>query len=90
MISKKLLKNNGLLAIVHRPDRLVEIFETMRKNNIEPKKIQFCYSKKGDNCNLILVEGSKNGKVGLKILEPLIIHEDNGNYKEEINKMFRE
>lgn len=37
-ISRKLLKNNGILALVHRPERLVEIIEEMRKNNIEPKK----------------------------------------------------
>ena len=40
-ISKKLLKNKGNLAIVIRPDRLIEIIELMRKNNIEPKRIKF-------------------------------------------------
>ena len=88
-ISRKLLKNNGVVAIVHRPDRMLEIFECMKKNNIEPKKIQFVYPKKGTKCNLILVEGSKNGKSGIEILEPLIVHENNGDYTEEVKNKFR-
>ena len=40
-ISKKLLKNNGVVAIVHRPERLVDIIQSMLDNNITPKKIQF-------------------------------------------------
>lgn len=88
-ISRKLLKNNGVLALVHRPDRMIEIFDTMRKNNIEPKRIQFIYPKYGEDCNLILVEGTKNGKLGLKILEPLIVHDTDGNYTQEVKVLFR-
>ena len=88
-ISRKLLKNNGVLALVHRPDRMIEIFDTMRKNNIEPKRIQFIYPKYGEDCNLILVEGAKNGKSGIKILKPLIVHDKEGNYTEEVKRLFR-
>lgn len=88
-ISRKLLKNNGVLALVHRPDRMIEIFDTMRKNNIEPKRIQFIYPKYGEDCNLILVEGTKNGKSGIKILEPVIVHDKEGNYTEEVKRLFR-
>ena len=88
-ISRKLLKNNGVLALVHRPDRMIEIFDTMRKNNIEPKKIQFIYPKYNTDCNLILVEGTKNGKSGVKILEPLIVHDEDGNYTEDVKRLFR-
>ena len=50
-ISKKLLKNNGVLGIVHRTERLVDIIESMRKNNIEPKRVQFVYPKKNMEAN---------------------------------------
>ena len=59
-IAKKLLKNNGYIAIVHRPDRLVDIITTMRKYNIEPKKVQFIYPKTNMEANILLVEGIKN------------------------------
>lgn len=88
-ISKKLLKNNGIISIVHRSERLVEIIELMRKNNIEPKKIRFVYPKMNCDCNIILVEGAKNGNPGLKILPPLYVHDENGNYLEEIQNMFQ-
>ena len=87
-ISKKLLKNNGVLGIVHRPDRLVDIIEIMRANNIEPKKIQFIYPKHGEEANVLLIEGRKNGKSGLKILDPLYAHNKDGSYTKEIKKMF--
>jgi tRNA1(Val) A37 N6-methylase TrmN6 len=87
-IAKKLLKNNGVIAIVHRPERLVEIIEEMKKNNIEPKRVQFVYPKKNMEANIMLIEGSKNGKPGLKILPPLYTHLANGDYTEEIKKYF--
>lgn len=87
-ISRKLLKNNGVVAIVHRPDRLVDILCSMRNHNIEPKKIRFVYPKVGKEANMILVEGRKNGNPGLKILENLIVHDENGEYTKEVLKYF--
>lgn len=87
-VSKKLLKNNGIIAIVNRPERLIEIIDSMKKNNIEPKKIQLVYPKKGKEANILLIEGAKNGKPGIKILPPLLAHEENGNYTKEIKKYF--
>lgn len=87
-ISKKLLKNNGVIAIVHRPERLISIIEAMKNNNIEPKKIQFVYPKINSNSNILLIEGSKNGKEGLKVLPPIYTHEENGEYTEAIKKYF--
>ena len=88
-IAKKLLKNNGNMAIVHRPERLIDIIEEMRKNNIEPKKIQFVYPGINKESNILLIEGVKNGKPGLKILKPLYSHLDNGEYTDEIKQYFK-
>ena len=87
-IAKKLLKNNGVIAIVHRPERFVEVVEEMKKNNIEPKKVQFVYPKKNMEANIMLIEGSKNGKPGLKILPPIYSHQDNGEYTDDVKKYF--
>ena len=86
--AKKYLKNNGVFAMVHRTDRLIEIIEEMRNNNIEPKKIQLIYPKEHTNSNMVLIEGKKNGNPGLIIKEPLIIHDENGEYLEEIKALF--
>ena len=87
-ISRKLLKNGGVVSIVHRPDRLIDIISVMRENNIEPKRLRFIYPKEGRECNMILVEGSKNGKTGLKILPPLITHNSDGSYTKEVLEYF--
>lgn len=87
-VAKKLLKNNGIIGIVHRPERLIEIIEIMRANNIEPKKVRFVYPKIDEEANILLIEGRKNGKPGLKILPPLYVHEDNGDYTKEVLKYF--
>lgn len=89
-ISRKLLKNNGVVAVVHRPDRLIDIICLMRSYNIEPKRIRFVYPKIGSEANMVLVEGRKNGNVGLKVLNPLYCHDDNGDYSLEVIKYFGE
>ena len=88
MISRKLLKNGGVVAVVHRTDRLIDIILSMRSNNIEPKRIQLVYSHVGDMSNMVLVEGSKNGRPGLKILPPLYTHNDDGSYTSSVMKYF--
>ena len=87
-ISKKLLKNGGSLCLVHRTDRIIEIIELMKENNIEPKRIRFIYPKWDKESNLVLIDGRKNAKPGLKLLSPLIIHNDDGSYTAEVLKMF--
>jgi len=87
-ISKKILKNNGVVAIVHRPERLIEIVEVMKKNNIEPKRVQFVYPKVNKRANILLIEGVKNGKPGLEIMAPLYSHNEYGEYTDEIKKIF--
>lgn len=87
-ISSYILKTNGTMALVHRPERLMDILFLMRKYNIEPKKMRFVYSKEKRDANMVLVEGSKNGKAGLKMLAPLIVYDNNGEYTEEVRKMF--
>ena len=86
--AKKILKNNGVIALVHRPDRLIEIIEQMKKCNIEPKRLQFIYPSEGKDSNMILIEGRKNGNPGLKVLPPLYVHDENGEYRKEILEMF--
>ena len=87
-IAKKLLKNNVNIAIVHRPERLSDIILEMKKNNIEPKRIQFVHPKKNADANILLIEGTKNGKPGIKILPPLFSHNEDGEYTDEIKKYF--
>ena len=82
------LKHGGTFAMVHRPDRLVDILEKMRKEKIEPKEITFVYPKINKEPNLILIKGVKNGKAFFKINKPLYVYDEDGNYTDEILKIY--
>ncbi len=86
--ARKLLKNGGALSIVHRPERLMEILLCAKEKNLEPKRIQFVYPKKGKEANIVLMEFIKNGNSGLKIEEPLYIYNEQGEYTEQMQKNF--
>jgi tRNA1(Val) A37 N6-methylase TrmN6 len=88
-IAKKYLDNDGIFAMVHRTDRLIEVIELMRKNSIEPKRLKLIYPKDDTNSNMFLIEGRKNGKCGLKVESPLYVHNEDGSYLDEINDLFR-
>ena len=88
-IAVKLLKNKGIIAIVHRPERMIDIIQSMKKYNIEPKKIRFVHPNKNKEANIILIEGRKNGQPGIKVLNPIYSHEKNGKYTNEIQKYFK-
>ena len=90
VIVKKLLKNNGNFAIVHRTDRLIEILSEFRKNNIEPKRVRFVHEKSNKESTLVLIEGQKNGKVGLKVENPFILYNEDGSETEEYKKLLVE
>ena len=87
-LARYLLKNNGVLAMIHRTDRLIEIIHLFEKYGLEVKKLRFIYPKIDTESNMVLIEGRKNGKVGLKLLPPLYAHYEDGSYTEEILKMF--
>lgn len=89
-VSKYLLKTNGKIAIVHRTERFMEIIEVMKKYNIEPKRVQFIYPNKTKDSDMVLIEGIKNGKKGLKILKPLYVYKEEGIYTDEVKSMFGE
>ena len=87
-ISKDLLKDKGEFYMVHRPERLVDIFELMRKYKIEPKILKMVYSYKNKEPKLILIKGVKNAKPFLKVESNLYIYEDTGEYTKELLKIY--
>ncbi len=79
--SSYLLKNKGRLAIVHRPDRLVELLVGCRQYKLEPKRLQFVHVEK-EKASLALVEAVKNGKPDLTVLSPITIEVNISNDRE--------
>jgi len=86
--SAKLLKDRGEFYMVHRAERIADIMCLLRKYRLEPKNIRFVHSKKDEKPNLILVKAIKYANEFLKIDNPLVIYDDEGNYTEEILKIY--
>ncbi|MBW9152380.1 tRNA1(Val) (adenine(37)-N6)-methyltransferase [Clostridium estertheticum] len=83
-----LLKDNGRMYMVHRPDRLADILCTMRKHRIEPKRIRMVHPSVNKAPNIVLIEGQRDGGSFLKWDPPLYVHVEDGGYTEEIKNMY--
>ena len=87
-ISAYLLKDYGEFFMIHKPERLVDIFSIMRKEKIEPKQIRFIYPNKNKKTNLVLIKGVKNGKSFLNFDDNLYVYNEDGTYTDEILKIY--
>ncbi len=87
-VSFDLLKDKGELYMVHRPERLVDIFSLMRKYKIEPKILRLVYSSENVSPKLVLIKAIKNAKPFLEVKPNLYIYDQNGEYTGEIKKIY--
>lgn len=83
-----ILDYHGKFTLIHRPDRLIEIIELMKKYKLEPKRLRMIHPKLNKPCHMILIEGKYQGNSGLIIEEPLYAHNDDGSYSDEVMEMF--
>jgi tRNA1Val (adenine37-N6)-methyltransferase len=86
----KMLKYGGRLYMVHRAERLADIFEAARGAHLEPKRIRFVHPRETDGANLVLLEFLKGGKALLKVERPLYVYDENGDRNEEIRRIYEE
>ncbi|EUJ36046.1 hypothetical protein BCAMP_11120 [Brochothrix campestris FSL F6-1037] len=76
--ASELTKQNGKVGMVHRPERLLEIIDLMRRYRLEPKRIQWVHPTQMKPANTILIEAIKDGKPGVVYEPPIFVHEDGG------------
>lgn len=87
-ISYKLLKSNGEFYLIHRAERIVDVLYNLRQYKLEPKILRFIQPNINKEPNLVLIKAVKNAGYQLKIEKPLIIYDENGNYTDEILKIY--
>ncbi len=85
--AKKVLKEHGNFCMVHRTDRLMDVLNAFKNNDIEPKRIKFIYENINKESFLFLIEGQRKGSVGLKIDKPLFLYDLDGNETLEYAKL---
>lgn len=86
--SAKMLKFNGRFYMVHRPFRLAEIFNTMMKYHIEPKRMRLVHPYADREPNMVLIEGLKGGKSRITIEKPLVVYKEPNVYTDEIYEIY--
>ena len=84
----KLLKNGGRFYMVHRPFRLAEIFCTLVKYDLEPKRMRLVYPYVDKEPNMVLIEALKGGNSRITCEPPLIVYKEQGVYTEEIYEIY--
>lgn len=62
------LKPRGRFALVHAPERLVDLLSALRGAGLEPKRLQFCRGREDKSPYAALVEAVKGGRPGLEIM----------------------
>ncbi|HEC2156172.1 tRNA1(Val) (adenine(37)-N6)-methyltransferase [Staphylococcus delphini] len=87
-VSNHLLKEGGRIVMVHRAERMLDLFESMRHYRIEPKRLHMIYSKPGKAAQTIVVEGRKGGRQGLDIAPPFYIYDAQGDYTPEMKEIY--
>lgn len=87
--TSKILKSRGKFYMIHRPFRLPEIFYTLMKYHLEPKRMRLVYPYVDKEPNMVLIEAMKGGNPRLKTEKPLIVYESPGVYTREILEHYR-
>jgi tRNA1(Val) A37 N6-methylase TrmN6 len=78
------LKPGGSFYMVHKPFRLVEIFEELRKRRLEPKRMQLVHPYIDKEPNMVLIEAVKGGNSMIKIDPPMVVYEAPGVYTRQL------
>ncbi|MDM8535806.1 tRNA1(Val) (adenine(37)-N6)-methyltransferase [Desulfobacterales bacterium HSG17] len=86
--ARKMLNISGSFLTIYPVERLAELLSMMHNLKLEPKYLRMIYSKWNSEAKLVIAEGVKGGRPGIKIGPPLIIYESDGRYTEEVNRIF--
>lgn len=76
MAARRLLRFGGDFYAVYRPDRSADLIAAMREAGIEPKRMTFVHADVRSIPSMLLIEGKRGGKAGMRVTRPLIIYSD--------------
>ena len=83
-----LLRTGGTFALVHKPERLSEAMCAMSGHGIEPKRLRAVCHFATSAPNLVLIEGKRGAKPGLKIEPQLVLRNADGTETAEVKKIY--
>ncbi|MDX2441336.1 MAG: tRNA1(Val) (adenine(37)-N6)-methyltransferase [Desulfobacterales bacterium] len=85
---RRVLRTAGSFVTIYSAERITDLLTHLRSAGIEPKFLRMIHSDIKTEAKLVLVEGIKGGRPGVKIGPPLIIYDEKGDYTQEVEEMF--
>ncbi|MEE8826724.1 MAG: tRNA1(Val) (adenine(37)-N6)-methyltransferase [Eubacteriales bacterium] len=84
----RLLVPGGRFAMIHRPFRLPEIFSEMQEVGLSPKRMRLVFPYADAEPSMVLVEAMRGGRPYLRCDAPLVVHNRDRSYTDEILKIY--
>ena len=81
-------RSGGKAFLSYRPERLCELLRQCADVRLEPKRLRLVHHRPSAEASILLLEARKDGKPGLRIEPPLILHDDAGNETEEYKRIY--
>ena len=79
-----LLHPGGRFALCYRAERLATLFSALEGSGIAPKRLQLVQHSPALPPKIVLVEGVRMGRPGLKVLPTLFVNQFNAQWRKEI------
>ena len=83
-----LCRSRGRFCLVHKPERLAEVFAAMRAHGLEPKRLRLVCKDAAAAPSLLLVEGRRGAKPGLSIEPALFLRGEDGDESAELRRIY--
>lgn len=83
-----LLRTGGSFCLCHKPERLAEVFCAMSAHGLEPKRLRLVLPRPDSAPNLILAEGRRGARPGLRVEPPLVLADPDGGESAEYRRIY--
>lgn len=86
--AKKLVRLTGRVCFIYHPSRLAEFLAEAGALKLSPLRLRMVHGSGTAEARMFMVELVKGRKGELKILPPLFVYGENGEYGEEMKRIF--
>jgi tRNA1Val (adenine37-N6)-methyltransferase len=86
--AKNLVRLTGRICFIYHPSRIVEFLAEAAALKLSPLRLRMVHGNTAAEARMFLVEMVKGRKGELKILPPLFVYGEDGEYSEEMKRIF--
>jgi len=87
--SAKMLKNRGYFVFCYDAWQLDDIMAELKSHNLQAEFVKFVHPKANKEAKIVMITARKGSKAKCKILPPLIVFDDSGEYTIEAKNAFK-